>query len=185
MQTGHYFPKCCANNGLYKFPHTQLAYRFVGLNFRFGRICVREPCTLGGINPSDKALRRRMSELAAAARTDKQAGGGAAALLLFYAAECGLKAVYLRRYNLKTTAEARAGAASVLEFKHDIDALRRTLNIPASAAGKCPPITLKRTEISITVVLAHEALRYGEKLQDEEELYNWLEKLVNWADGQL
>ena len=54
--------------------------------------------------------------------------GPPAHLLLFYAAECGLKYVHLRRNNFRTTEQLGS-------IDHDLSLLIKNLNLPASAIG--------------------------------------------------
>src|SRR3546814_17494758 len=51
------------------------------------------------------------------------------ALLLFYAAECGLKAIYMQRFMLKTTMSSNRVAKSPASFKHNIDELILALKL--------------------------------------------------------
>src|ERR1035441_9782078 len=98
--------------------------------------------------------------LSAVARTNQ---GPPAYLLLFYAAECGLKYVQLRRSNLLTT--ERLG-----ELDHDLVALIKKLNLPKSALGELPPLRISRNRSeSCPASSAHQAWRYGVRIDAEDE----------------
>lgn len=132
------------------------------------------------INPPALALRRRADELHAAATRELSHDADAAALLLFYAAECGLKSIYMIQNNLKDTADARGGAAPARAYLHDILKLSDALRIPRSAYGPNPGFTLSRTGITINITDLHQAWRYGERIADTEVIFDWLLRLFDW-----
>src|SRR5438552_15204636 len=69
----------------------------------------------------------------------RSSAGPPAHLLLFYAAECGLKYVHLRRNNFRTTEQLR-------DANHDLSLLIKDLNLSASAIGRAPALRLSRGE---------------------------------------
>ncbi len=133
------------------------------------------------INPPALALRRRSEELFASAEREKFHDKDSAALLLFYAAECGLKSVYMFRNNLKVTDEARGQAASARSFSHDLRSLIQALNISQSSIKPPPPIVIERSGLNGHAGVLHEAWRYGEKVRDTHVVYDWLTSLIEWC----
>jgi hypothetical protein len=110
--------------------------------------------------------------LGAVARTSQ---GPPAHLLLFYATECGLKYVQLRRSNLQTT--ERLG-----EVDHDLVALIKNLRLPASALGELPPLRISRNRSeSCPASSAHQAWRYGVRIdaEDEAKFVTWLRRICD------
>lgn len=103
-------------------------------------------------------------------------------LLLFYAVECGLKVVYLRRYRLRTTAEI---ADSRIRGTHNLAEIVKELRVPAAAAGPCPSFRLSRDNLSYDVSHAHEAWRYGIRMVDDDQraLVEWLRRVITWIRG--
>jgi hypothetical protein len=101
-------------------------------------------------------------------------------LLLFYAVECGLKAIWLRRNRLRTTAQlspdlkARGG--------HDLMFWVSKLGLPASVTqGRCQ-FRLKNSSGMLDIVLAHQAWRYAIELNEEDEaaVVKWLHHIREW-----
>ena len=133
------------------------------------------------INPPAMALRRRSEELFASAEREKLHDSDSAALLLFYAAECGLKSVYMLQNNLKYTDEVRGGARSARSFSHNIVALIQALNISRSSVQPAPEVVTVRLGLNGTLAVLHEAWRYGEKIQGTDAIYDWLKSLLEWC----
>lgn len=133
------------------------------------------------INPPALALRRRSEELFASAERERSHNADSAALLLFYAAECGLKSVYMLQNNLKVSDEARGNARSARNYGHNIRGLIQALNISRSSIKAPPPIVVERTgQVGDTAIL-HEAWRYGEKIRDTNAMCEWLTSLIEWC----
>jgi hypothetical protein len=108
--------------------------------------------------------------LAAAARSSQ---GPPAHLLLFYAAECGLKYVHLRRNNYRTTEQLG-------DADHDLSLLIKNLHLSATAIGGAPPLRLSRGENeSCPPSSAHQAWRYGVRIDaaDEARFVTWLQRI--------
>ncbi|WP_147764205.1 hypothetical protein [Methylobacterium sp. WL12] len=133
------------------------------------------------INPPALALRRRSDELFASAERERAHDPASAALLLFYAAECGLKSVYMMRNNLKVTDEARGAADSARSFSHDLRKLIQALNISRASIKATPAIVVDRSGLQGAPALLHEAWRYGVKIRDTSVICDWLASLVEWC----
>lgn len=133
------------------------------------------------INPPALALRRRSEELFASAERERPYDSDSAALLLFYAAECGLKSVYMIQNNLKFTDEIRGAAASARSFSHNIVALVEALSISRASIKPVPPVVIDRLILKGTPSILHEAWRYGEKVRDTNLIYEWLRSLIEWC----
>ncbi|SRR6266478_6654972 len=101
--------------------------------------------------------------------------GPPAHLLLFYAAECGLKYVHLRRNNFRTTEQLGS-------IDHDLSLLIKNLNLPASAIGGVPALHLSRDENeSCPPSSSHQAWRYGVRIdgEDEARFVIWLRRICD------
>jgi hypothetical protein len=133
------------------------------------------------VNPPPLALRRRADELHAAAQRELQHDPDAAALLLFYAAECGMKSLYMLQNSLKDTSEARGSALAARSFVHDILRLAQALKIPKSVYSPNPSFRVHRNGASIDVSQLHQAWRYGEKIADTQLIFDWLLKIISWV----
>ncbi|AOW99224.1 hypothetical protein BJP34_06925 [Moorena producens PAL-8-15-08-1] len=113
--------------------------------------------------------------------------GSSSYLLLFYAAECGLKSIWLRRNNLQTTEDF---PDQIEKHGHKLDMWCKELEIPASQFTfktqtenkSTPSFHLACGGSSRNIGAAHQAWRYGItiKKEDEEYLVNWLHQLCNW-----
>ncbi|XZN98747.1 MAG: hypothetical protein ACM65K_10950 [Microcoleus sp.] len=101
-------------------------------------------------------------------------------LLLFYAAECGMKSVWLKRNNLRTTNDI-ADSTMLSPDGHNLNRWKKELKISASI-GNAPAFSLARGGADLEVAKAHEAWRYGIQMNadQEKELVEWLEKIYNW-----
>ncbi|NEO49167.1 MAG: hypothetical protein F6K55_35765 [Moorea sp. SIO4A3] len=108
-------------------------------------------------------------------------------LLLFYAAECGLKSIYLSEHNLQTTEDF---PDSIKNHGHKLDRWCKELKINASQLTfktqtnnkLIPSFHLACGGSSRNIVAAHQVWRYGItiKKEDEEDLIEWLDQLCNW-----
>lgn len=134
------------------------------------------------VNPPSTALRRRSKELQLAAARELLSDEDSAALLMFYAAECGLKAAYMRVNNLKATDDTRGGARAARDFGHRIDQLMGALRIPTSVVGAAPAPVLRRGGNALQFFYLHEAWRYGEKVDDTRQIYTWLSNVAVWVE---
>lgn len=135
------------------------------------------------IDLSDKALRRRAFELAKAA--DEVSDGSSRALLLFYSAECGLKAIYMRRNSLKSTESSNA-ARSASSFSHRLDDLIVILRLPAATVAPRPAdLTVKGAPQPAAVGELNQIWRYGGALAAHDAVVNWLERIVTYLKKEL
>ncbi|WP_293112989.1 hypothetical protein [Moorena sp. SIO4G3] len=115
--------------------------------------------------------------------------GPSSYLLLFYAAECGLKSIWLRRNNLRSTDKIQ-DRTLLIKDGHNLDRWRKELGIPASRFTaktqtknkSTPSFHLASGGSSLDLEKAHQAWRYGLRIEkeDEEYLVNWLHQLCNW-----
>lgn len=131
-----------------------------------------------------KALRRRSRELHDSYGREESSNLDSAALLLFYSAECGLKSIYMERNNLRDTSSSTISAESARSFGHNLIALVKILNVPASKVGPPPIAKTVRVSAPVAVVALHEAWRYGEKLTPTEDICEWLISIVKWCKEQ-
>ena len=105
----------------------------------------------------------------------KAGQGPPAHLLLFYAAECGLKYVHLRRNNFRTTEQLG-------NTDHDLNLLIKNLNLSAAAIGGVPSLHLSRDENEFCPPSsAHQAWRYGVRIDrgDEAQFVIWLARICD------
>jgi hypothetical protein len=99
-------------------------------------------------------------------------------LLLFYAAECGLKWMWLVNNNLKTTSEMERLFPG---RGHDLQAWVKVLGLSPRDVPRLPSIKLARDGSSISIELVHQAWRYGIGLVplDEQAIESWLLAVCN------
>lgn len=120
------------------------------------------------------------------------AGSGGASssyLLLFYAVECGLKAVWLKRHNLWTTAQMR-DKTLLSRNGHDLRRWSKELKLPARLTqSPTSPVQFRLTSDNSAwdVGDAHQAWRYGVRMDpdDEQALVAWLGRLGAWLHEEL
>lgn len=137
------------------------------------------------IELNDKALKRRAKELhGAASSLDEESSR---ALLLFYAAECGLKAIYMQKFMLRTTASSNAAAKSPASFKHNLDDLIKALKLPPRALRHSPGKLSLRPPATddIRVGDLNQVWRYGATLATPNTAVQWLETVVAYALKEL
>lgn len=106
-------------------------------------------------------------------------------LLLFYAAECGMKSVWLKRNNLRTTNDI-ADSTLLSPDGHNLNRWKKELRISASI-GNAPAFSLAVGGADLEVAKAHQAWRYGIRMNadKEKELVEWLEKIYNWVKEEI
>jgi hypothetical protein len=138
----------------------------------------------GLIEISQKTLRRRAHELARSAQDVDDAYSRA--LLLFYAAECGLKAVYMAVNVLKTTGASHSAPAAA-SFSHRLDDLIIALRIPASSLLPRPSPVHLRAPPNTTVAVGelNQIWRYGESVVQPNDCVDWLERVVAYVTKEL
>jgi hypothetical protein len=133
------------------------------------------------IDPNASALRRRADELLASAKREMPNDEDTAALLLFYAAECGLKSLYMINNNLKTTRDVRGGVSPAREFNHNLIKICTALRIPRSSLEPIPELMISRTREPTDVSGLHQAWRYGEKIENTDRVCEWLARMIEWV----
>jgi len=107
--------------------------------------------------------------------------GPPAYLLLFYAAECGLKSVYLRTNNFMTTER-------LIDFDHDLGILIKNLKLSATEIGGATSLRLSRDKNeSCPPASAHQAWRYGVRINtaDEDTFVEWLKRICEVIEKRL
>ncbi|MCG5058149.1 MAG: hypothetical protein KA714_09155 [Limnoraphis sp. WC205] len=103
-------------------------------------------------------------------------------LLLFYAAECGVKSIWLRRRRLMKTDDIPEPDCQ----GHNLHGWCKEFRIPASQLSsvysQTPYFHLERDGHTFNIEKAHQVWRYGIKIksQDEKNLVEWLNKLCDW-----
>lgn len=107
------------------------------------------------------------------------------ALLLFYAAECGLKALYLQKFRLKDTSSTNASAREAAYFNHRLDSLIVALRVAPQTLPPRPSELTLRSGTAINVDTLHQAWRYGAPLATEQPVIGWLEKVIEYALKEL
>ena len=115
-------------------------------------------------------LRASHIKLNSAAKANQ---GPPAHLLLFYAAECGLKYAQLKRMRLWTTEQLG-------DIDHDLNALIKSLSVPAIVLGSAPVLRLARGQnVPCPHSSAHQAWRYGVRIDadDEAKFVTWLQRI--------
>ncbi len=131
-----------------------------------------------------KTLRRRTKELALAA--SKDVDNASKGLLLFYAAECGLKAVYMSRNNLHLVSDKNATAIRAAnEFGHQLDQLIRELKIRPDTLSHTPGRVTLKDGRPLAVNQIHEAWRYGGAISESDAVVAWLNRAVEYVMEEL
>jgi len=107
-------------------------------------------------------------------------------LLKFYAVECGLKSMYIHKYDRFHSMSSEEMHA---DHRHKLDKWIRELSIPASQIGEPPRFRIRRggrTEPQRDIERVHEAWRYGVAIDQDDEItiLRWLNEVSNWIrDG--
>jgi hypothetical protein len=120
-------------------------------------------------------LRRAFHE--AKAQSDVTTGP-ASHLLHFYAAECGLKYLYLRRNKLLKTSQI-ANEKLLSRHGHDLPIWARELKLAVASLSSPTQVKLKRGE-NCKIDCAHQAWRYGIELDadSETQISNWIKRTI-------
>ncbi|OZB57167.1 MAG: hypothetical protein B7X35_02490 [Halothiobacillus sp. 14-56-357] len=138
---------------------------------------------------TDRELTRAWRELSAVATP---LSGGTRQnphrLLLFYAVECGLKAVWLKRQG-RTLFEG----ADVSKTGHDLRQVLKDLNVganlPLSENFRLPTVAHDQTQLTRNGKFGdlHQAWRYGgrSELPTDNDCEQQLQKVLNWIQGEL
>ncbi|WP_456618574.1 MULTISPECIES: hypothetical protein [unclassified Bradyrhizobium] len=134
------------------------------------------------INPTFKTLRRRTIELAATTSCNDP---DADALILFYAAECGLKALYMSVNSLKLASDDNGARGSARSFGHRLDYLIAELKIAPKDLPSRPSTLKLKSGDAINVRHLHEAWRYGDKIQMHADVVTWLKCVLKFVRERL
>ncbi len=102
-------------------------------------------------------------------------------LLLFYAAECGMKRIWLIRNNLNTTNDI-SDPTLLSRDGHNLDRWKKELRISASI-GDTPHFSLASDGSDLGIEKAHQLWRYGIRMDSDKEkrVVEWLEKVCHWV----
>ncbi|RJP33230.1 MAG: hypothetical protein C4527_04805 [Candidatus Omnitrophota bacterium] len=111
--------------------------------------------------------------------------GISSCLLLFYAVECGLKSLYLRRNNFRTTKQI------IKNHGHDLNQWIKVLRLPAYLCGR-HSFCLERDRNKKggvkkeSIQNAHQAWRYGVTMEsgDEIKILQWLKSISQWISEE-
>lgn len=103
-------------------------------------------------------------------------------LLLFYAVECGLKVIYLKRNSQSSTGD------EMNSYKHNINAILKNLrtgeglllpqDVQVKTSTEHPPRKINTGEIN-------QAWRYGCDLETGKDIEEQLQKIINWIKIEL
>lgn len=89
-------------------------------------------------------------------------------MVLFYAVECGLKAYFMKKKDIRSTNPRSHLTENVLDFKHDLNGLLTKLNINFTVPLTVPCAqSMDNRQIESTEL--HEAWRYGKELDKQKE----------------
>ncbi|MEG4290311.1 hypothetical protein Q5692_17515 [Microcoleus sp. C2C3] len=115
----------------------------------------------------------------------QQTQGISSYLLLFYAAECGMKCVWLKQNNLRTTNDI-ADSTLLSPDGHNLNRWKKELRISASI-GNAPAFSLAFSGADLEVAKAHQVWRYGIGMNPakEQQLVEWLKKIYNWIKKEI
>ena len=133
---------------------------------------------------TSKIIHSGKSELRRAFHAHRHAAtktsGIASYLLLFYAAECGLKSLYLNENNLTKTDRIQ-DQAMLSQYGHDLSTWVKQVNTYPNKIEPAPHFHIEDGS-NLDISKAHQAWRYGVKIksQDEQNIVKWLENLCNW-----
>ena len=134
------------------------------------------------IDPNHMTLKRRSRELREVATACQEED--TKALLLFYAAECVLKAVYMLRFSLRSTAHENAAAKPARHYAHCLDDLLIALRVSPSDCPARPGSIRLRNGDAIAVSQLHEAWRYGERVENHGDVVLWLNRVIAYAEAR-
>jgi hypothetical protein len=93
-----------------------------------------------------------------------QIGSRTCKMVLFYAVECGLKALYMRKLGLRRTDQRNSFKESAFDYKHDLNRILVKLRINCKI-----PKVVTSGNIQIEAADLHEAWRYGKNLNTQKE----------------
>jgi hypothetical protein len=112
-------------------------------------------------------------------------------LLLFYAVECGLKSIWLKRNKLPSTDRIR-NQTLLSKDGHNFGVWIKELGLQRKVFGdistpKPPNFRLHKDSSSWEMSEAHQAWRYGIRVNSEDQkiLVEWLEKVCIWIKEEI
>lgn len=138
---------------------------------------------------TDRELKRAWRELSAIATP---APGGARKnphrLLLFYAVECGLKAVWLKRQSRSVFDREDIGRTG-----HDLRQVLKELKVSSQLtlpeSLQLPAVTSNQAQVlrNGDISILHQAWRYGGECAapTDEQCEHQLQEVLNWIQGEL
>lgn len=137
---------------------------------------------------TDRELKRAWRDLSFVAMTQQDARNNSHRLLLFYAVECGLKAVWLRRQG-----RTLFSGEDISKVRHDLRQILKDLRVGSLLAlpesFQLPPATHDGSHISRNGKIGdlHQVWRYGGKCTSptDHECEQMLENVLNWIRGEL
>lgn len=118
-------------------------------------------------------------------RIGQEENGHPCYLLKFYSVECGLKSMYIHKYDRSHIMNSE----DIPDLRHKLDQWIKELNVPASQIGQPPRFKIRhggQTEPKRDIERIHEAWRYGVAVDpdDETAILRWLDSVSNWIrDG--
>lgn len=107
-------------------------------------------------------------------------------LLMFYAVECGLKSIWLKRNKLIGTDRIQ-DQTLLTKDGHNFAIWIKELRVPPTIGNKIPDFHLDRGGSSWDIGKAHQAWRYGVRMKSEDEkaVVEWLENLCDWIKEKI
>jgi len=137
---------------------------------------------------TDRELKRAWREHAVFCVSGGNQRGASHRLLLFYAVECGLKVVWLKRRG-----RTCFGADDIARVGHDLRRMLRELRVAGSFSLSenllLDPIRCNRNKAQRACKSSdlHQVWRYGGKCvaPTDFECEQQLRKILNWIDGEL
>lgn len=137
------------------------------------------------IDPPLRAFRRRALELNASAARERENDLDSGLLLLFYAVECALKFLYMSENMLKSSSDSRGSVRSAKDLGHDVVRLINEIKIPRASVPLPPTLCLQRSGDVCATLHAHQAWRYGEKLNGSQLAWDWLSCVMKYCEERL
>lgn len=143
---------------------------------------------MGAIPFTERELRRAWSDLIVCSKPSNERRKNSHRLLLFYAVECGLKAVWLRRNN-RTVFEQK----DIDKTGHDLRKLLKDLRV-GNHLSLPEQLTLSSVNINGqdmprrgNIAILHQAWRYGGQCTEpsDEICEQQLLQIIEWVKGEL
>lgn len=132
------------------------------------------------IAPNYKQLKHAFNTNRSASET---ISGTSSYLLLFYAVECGLKSVWLKRSQRHQKKSKTQDNSLLFKYGHRLDLWVKELRISSKEVGTPANFYLDGDRSTILDIgKVHQVWRYGIKIEakDEQKLVEWLQNICNW-----